>query len=453
MSRVALRELKAIFPGDQFIDDPDLLESYSRDGSAAFGIPEVVVRPHSVAQIIRLVELAGRYEFPITPRGMGTGLAGGAVPVKGGVVVSFEKMNRILELDEDNFMVRVEPGIINGEVKREAEKRGLFYPPDPASFETSSIGGNVATNAGGPRCVKYGTTRDYVLSLDVVLPSGDFIKTGACTRKSAVGYDLTRLITGSEGTLAIITAVTLRLVPLPFSPDTILASAPDLESAMHTVSRILSSRILPSVVEFMDNRCLALVKDSLPSDLDPEGVALLVEFDDPPELRQRLFERLLEIFEKNGITGVVVATDSVKRSRLWELRRKISLTIENSHEVYIPEDVVVPVSSIAAFVRELPFFEKEYGFTIYAFGHAGDGNIHLNITASSRIEKGRIEAGIKHILKRVLEFGGSISGEHGIGCVKRDYIGLEVSGRSLELQKGLKRLFDPRNILNPGKIF
>ncbi|SFM79670.1 FAD-binding oxidoreductase [Thermodesulforhabdus norvegica] len=453
VSRVALGELRSLFPDDEYVDDPDLLQPYGRDASTLFSLPEAVVKPRSVDQIVRLVKLAEKYHFPITPRGMGTGLAGGAVPVCGGVVVSFEKMNRVLELDEENFLIRVEPGIVNGDVKIEVEKRGLFYPPDPASFETCSIGGNVATNAGGPRCVKYGTTRDYVLSLEAVLPSGDLVKTGARTRKSVVGYDMTGLITGSEGTLAIITSATLRLIHLPFPADTILALAPDLESAMMSVSGILGSRILPSVIEFMDGRCLELVKEPLPFRFEENAVALLVEIDDPPELRHGLLERLANIFEKHGVNEIILATDSAKRSSLWEIRRMISLTIERSHELYIPEDVVVPLASIAAFVKELPFFEREYDLTIYTFGHAGDGNIHLNITASASLEKTRLEEGIRHILRRVVEFGGSISGEHGIGYVKKNYIDLEVSKRSLELQRGLKRLFDPKNILNPGKIF
>lgn len=430
------------------------LADFARDATPLECMPELVVEPTTTAQVQALMRLANVHRFPVTPRGLGTGLAGGAVPVCGGVVLSLSKMNRILEVDPGNLIAVVEPGVINADLKKAAHHAGLFYPPDPASFETCSIGGNAATNAGGSSCVKYGTTRDYVLGLEAVLASGEVISTGVQTRKGVVGYDLTHLLVGSEGTLAVITKLVLKLLPRPPAVGTIAAVFSHLTDAMAAVTAILNGGLSPCALEFLDRNCLELVGELLPFDnVRQAGAFLLIQADGPPSLVDAEVEKMGEVCLRHGAFDVVMAPDSYKRERMWEVRRQVSTTIEHSSAVYIPEDVVVPIARIAEFVDILPQFEDRYGFKIYSFGHAGDGNIHLNITAQSKSALQRVEEGIHAILQKVVEMGGTISGEHGIGFAKKNFLHLELSPTSVQLQRGIKRLFDPHLILNPGKIF
>lgn len=430
------------------------LADFARDATPLDRIPELVVEPTETAQIQALMRLANVHRFPVTPRGLGTGLAGGAVPVCGGVVLSLAKMNRILEVDPSNLIAVVEPGVINADLKKAAHHAGLFYPPDPASFETCSIGGNAATNAGGSSCVKYGTTRDYVLGLEAVLPGGEAISTGVQTRKGVVGYDLTHLLVGSEGTLAVITKLMLKLLPRPPAVGTIAAVFSQLTDAMAGVTAILNNGLSPCAMEFLDRNCLELVGELLPFDnVRHAGAFLLIQADGPPSLVDAEVEKMGEVCLQHGAFDVVMAPDSYKREKMWKVRRQVSTTIEHSSAVYVPEDIVVPIARIAEFVDILPEFEDRYGFKIYSFGHAGDGNIHLNITAQSKSALQRVEQGIHAILQKVVAMGGTISGEHGIGFAKRNFLHLELSPTSLQLQRDIKRLFDPHLILNPGKIF
>lgn len=450
----ALAALRCVLGEDVVSTHPEKLAQCAEDASHTPGYPEAVVTARSEQDVVRLMELANRYRFPVTPRGMGTGLAGGASPVDGGVVLNLSAMNRIVAIDARNLLAEVDPGVVTADLKRAAKALGLYYPPDPASIETCSIGGNAATNAGGPSCVKYGVTRDYVLGLHVVLPNGSLIRTGVRTRKGVVGYDLTRLIVGSEGTLGIITRLILRLIPHPPAVTTLVALFSDMTQAMNAVSGILTSGLVPSALEFLDRRCLELVGDLLPfQEALDAGSFLLVEADGHPQVIVREIERMGEVCLEHGAREVLMAPDAAKREKMWAVRREVSLRIEHSAAVYIPEDVVVPLGEIAGFIRCIPEIERRFDLRIYCFGHAGDGNIHLNITACQECRRERVEEGVRALLDEVLKRGGTISGEHGVGVAKQPYLALEQDSELIRLQMALKKVFDPNLILNPGKIF
>ncbi len=450
-----LRELREAVGGQVVLTDPEKLAPFAKDGTVGLShAPEAVVEATTAGQVQRLLHLACRHRFPVTPRGLGTGLAGGAIPICGGVVLSLARMNRILSIEKDNLIAVVEPGVLNLDLKNAARAEGLFFPPDPASLDTCSVGGNAATNAGGPSCVKYGTTRDYVLGLEVVLASGELLSTGVQTRKGVVGYDLTHLFVGSEGTLGVITKLVLKLLPHPPAVTTMVGLFPEIGQAMQAIERILAAGHLPSALEFLDRRCLDLVGDLLPfPGADRAGVFLLVEADGVPERIQRDLEAMGGLCAEEGATEVFFAPDAARCQRMWEVRKAVSLRIEERHSLDCHEDVVVPLGRIARLVSLLPAFEMAYGMTVYAFGHAGDGNIHLNITAEDPAARPRVEEGIAALLQEVLALGGTISGEHGIGCMKKRYLSLELSAESMGVQERIKKLFDPLGILNPGKLF
>jgi D-lactate dehydrogenase (cytochrome) len=432
----------------------DKLEGFGRDATPIGQAPELVVEATSAEQIQILLQLANRHRFAVTPRGLGTGLTGGCVPVCGGVVLSLARMNRILEIDSQDLIAVVEPGVVNQALKSAAKEKGLFYPPDPASLDTCSIGGNAATNAAGASCVKYGTTRDYVLGLEAVLPTGTLIHAGALTRKGVVGYDLARLLVGSEGTLGVITRLVLKLIPHPPAVTCMVALFPTLMQAMTAVNAVLTRGHVPCAMEFLDRHCLQLIGDLLPFEgVREAGAFLLVEVDGDPAVIDRQMERIGQIGIDCGAANVVMAPDSVKRARMWEVRREVSLRIERSSPVYVPEDVAVPIGKIAAFVEGLPAIERSHGIRVFSFGHAGDGNIHLNISAGAEVPGSQVDDAVRNLLERALSFGGTISGEHGIGLVKKRFLPLELTPASIRLQKQIKRVFDPNLILNPGKIF
>jgi len=441
--------------GDKcIVTDPDEVGTYGKDASGLSNPPELVIRVMETVQIQKLMRLANEYGFPVIPRGGGSGLAGGCVPVLGGVVLSLEKLNRIISVDTKNLIAEVEPGTITEVLRNAVRQKGLFFPPDPAGMDQSTIGGNAATNAGGPSCLKYGTTKDYILGLEAVLPSGRMINTGTRTRKGVVGYDLTQLLVGSEGTLCVITGLILKLIPFPPAVRGITAVFSDLPTAMQAVTEILNRGHLPSAIEFLDAKCLFLVKDILPFHVPGETSALLiVEVDGDPEQTKQEVKAIGRILEEVGSTHLMPAFSEQERKDIWSVRRQVSLRIHDHYSLYIPEDVVVPIEKIPVLVGELPEFEDEYGFEIYAFGHAGDGNIHLNITAQNRDNMHRVEMGVRAILARVIEMGGTISGEHGIGKAKKQYLSMELSTESIRLQTEIKKVFDPNMILNPGKIF
>ena len=449
-----LRRIRQAVGDKALILDASVRETFGKDATETGFLPDAVVEATTVQQVEALLKLANEVRFPVTPRGTGTGLTGGSVPVFGGVTLSLERMNRILRIDAANLVAEVEPGVVNGDLKKAARELGLFYPPDPASFETCSLGGNVATNAGGASCVKYGTTRDYVLGLEAVLPTGNRIITGVQTRKGVVGYDLTRLLVGSEGTLGVITRLILKLIPLPPAVMTLVAFFPDLPSAMHGVMQILSMGYTPCALEFLDRHCLELVGNLLPFEgVGNAGAFLLVEADGAPRSVEREIEEMGELCIEAGACQAFLAPDSVKRSKMWDVRREVSLRIEQGASLYVPEDVVVPLGRISELVEGLPELESRFRVRIYSFGHAGDGNIHLNFTSRSWDSIDRVQGAIEAVLDKVLAMGGTISGEHGVGLVKKHFMARELCVESLRLQREIKRVFDPNNILNPGKLF
>ncbi|MDO9515150.1 MAG: FAD-linked oxidase C-terminal domain-containing protein [Syntrophales bacterium] len=449
-----LSKIKEAVGTDAVIQDPEKLIEFGKDAAEDAHIPDLVVEATSARQIQKLLRLANRHCFPVTPRGLGTGLAGGSVPLFGGVLLSLAKMNRILAIEQDNLIAVVEPGVVTLDLQNAVKEKGLFYPPDPASLDTCSIGGNAATNAGGPACVKYGTTRDYILGLEAVLPSGEIIKAGVRTRKGVVGYDLRHLLLGSEGTLGVLTKLILKLIPLPQAITTMVAFFPKLTSAMESVTAMLIRGHVPCAVEFLDDRCLEITKDMLPfKEAQSAKAMLIIETDGVQDVIERQMEAIGEICLECSATDVIMAPDSLKRARIWEIRRAVSLRIEERFPLFLHEDVVVPIGKIAELVGGLRGLEEMYGMNVYSYGHAGDGNIHVNITAEDPKNRDRIEEGIKDLLRKVLSIGGTISGEHGIGIAKKRFLSMELSAESIRIQKAIKDIFDPNQILNPGKIF
>ena len=444
---------EAVGPGAVVLDPEKLIE-FGKDATEDSCTPDLVVEATSARQIQALLRLANRHGFPVTPRGLGTGLAGGSVPLFGGVLLSLAKMNHILAIEQDNLIAVVEPGVITLDLQNAVKEKDLFYPPDPASLDTCSIGGNAATNAGGPACVKYGTTRDYVLGLEAVLPSGEIIEVGVRTRKGVVGYDLRHLLLGSEGTLGVITKLILKLIPLPQAITTMVAFFPKLTSAMEAVTAMLIRGHVPCAAEFLDDRCLEITKDLLPfEEAQLAKAMLIIETDGIQDVIEGQMEAIGQICMECGATDAIMAPDSLKRARVWEIRRAVSLRIEERFPLFLHEDVVVPIGKIAELVGGLRELEGMYGMNVYSYGHAGDGNIHVNITAEDRKNMARIEDGIRDLLRRVLSMGGTISGEHGIGIAKKRFLPMELSPESIRIQKAIKEIFDPHRILNPGKIF
>jgi len=448
-----LDEIRAAVGGSAVLATEKDLDAASADATTERRRPEAVVRPASAGQVSALLTLANARRFPVTPRGTGTGLAGGALAFHGGVVLDLSAMDE-LAVEPANLLAVAGPGALTQTLRQEAEKHGLFYPPDPASLKDSTLGGNAATNAGGPACVKYGVTKNYVLGLEAVLPTGEIVTCGTRTRKGVVGYDLAQLLVGSEGTLGVITKLFLKLIPLPRAVRTQVAVFPNLSEAVGGVAAIMAGGCCPSACEFLDPRCLALVGDLLPfRDLPENASLLLLETDGSDSAADADMALVSEVCKKSGALHLLPAAGPAERESLWNVRRQVSLRIHNAWPVYVPEDVVLPLAEIAGFVAELPKYEKEFGFTVYAFGHAGDGNIHLNITAPDRSTLDRVEAGTVALLKRVLELGGTMSGEHGIGFTKQRFLGLELSPASMRAQAAIKKALDPNGILNPGKLF
>ncbi|MCX5813292.1 MAG: FAD-binding protein [Proteobacteria bacterium] len=428
---------------------------YSYDARTDGAIPDLIVFPSSSGEVAQILILANKYLFPVIPRGQGSGLTGGAVPLNGGIVLSFTRMNSILEIDTKNLIAIVEPGAITFLLQEEVAKYGLFYPPDPASYKYSSIGGNAAECAGGPNSLKYGVTRDYVLGLEVVKPTGEIIQTGVKTMKGVVGYDLTRLFVGSEGTLGVITKIILKLIPLPEAKATILALFQEVEDAAETVSAIIAARIVPSTIEFLDRASIKCSEQANPMGL-PEGIGglLLIEVDGNEEAIRSQAEKVKKIVLENKAIQCTVTQDPIEADKLWLARRTLSQATYNLNPVKIAEDVVVPRSKIPVLIRALEEMEKKYGIPILSFGHAGDGNFHVSIMIQDTAEdREKAEEAVKEIFAETIKLGGTLSGEHGIGISKAPYIGMELSPETIATMKDIKKLFDPNNILNPGKIF
>jgi glycolate oxidase len=432
--------------------------AYGTDALKKGQSADAVVLPGTTEEVAAVVRLCAEYRIPIVPRGAGTGYTGGAVPTQGGIVISLERMNRILEIDEANLLAVVEPNVITGDLQDAVEKVGLFYPPDPASLRQSVIGGNVAECAGGPRAFKYGTTKQYVLGLEAVLPTGEIVETGGKVVKNVVGYDLTHLLVGSEGTLAIITKVILRLVPKPPVQETLRATFPTVDAAVAAVTAIIRARVVPAAVELIDGDSLDAVAQYLQTrSLAPQGTAaiLLVEVDGVPAAVVDEANRVERALVESGATEVLHARDQADRQELWRVRRELSLSLRTLAPLKINHDVVVPKGRIPALFELVRRIRSECRLRIPCFGHAGDGNIHVNIMVdpADADEMRRARDAERALFEGVVALEGSISGEHGIGFSKARFLPLELSADEIALMKRVKAAFDPHGILNPGKIF
>ena len=456
MNKAIYKDLEKIVGPEHITDRDTDRQCYAYDATQIQAWPDGVVFPGTTKEIAAIMRLANTHQFPVVPRGAGSGMSGGSVPIQGGVVVVLLRMNRIIKIDVNNFLAVVEPGVITRDLQQAVEAEGLFYPPDPSSSHFSTLGGNLAECAGGGRAVKYGVTRDYVLGLEVVLPSGEILRTGVRTAKGVVGYDLTRLMVGSEGTLGIITEMVLKLIPLPEARQTILAFFDQMTLAARSVVEIFRAGILPSTLEFMDHSSISCVEEYLHLGLPTQAQALLlVEVDGDREAVARLGETIQQLCRQIGATGVKRATTPQEADELWKARRAISPALFRLRPNKINEDIVVPRDKIPEAVDRFEEISRRFGLLIVSFGHAGDGNIHVNIMFDGKKpeEKKRAQEAVVEIFQTVLDLGGTISGEHGIGLTKAPFLSLELDPVSLALMKKIKDLFDPNHILNPGKIF
>jgi len=438
------------------LDDPATIDACAADALGRGHPPDLVVRPADTAQVAAVARLCQNHRVPLVVRGAGTGYTGGAVPVHGGVVLSVERLNRILEIDEVNLTAVVEPAVITGDLQRAVEARGLFYPPDPASLEMSSIGGNVAECAGGPRAFKYGTTKRYVLGLEAVLPTGEIIHTGSKAVKNVVGYDLTQLLVGSEGTLAIVTRITLRLLPHPPARATVSAAFGDISGAVDGVTALVRLGVIPAAVELIDGDSLRAVEAHVGRSVAPGASALLiVESDGVPAAVQDEIDRASSALAASGALWISRAANDEEREALWTVRRQLSLALRATGLVKINHDVVVPRGRVPELFEEVERLKTAHSLRIACFGHAGDGNIHVNLMLQpgDAAEMARAKVAERELFTRVVALEGSISGEHGIGFAKAPYLSIELSPDEIALMQRVKHAFDPAGILNPGKIF
>jgi glycolate oxidase len=427
------------------------LIAYSYDATAVAYPPDCVVFPSNAEEVSGVLKLAAREVFPVVPRGAGTGFTGGSLAVRAGVVMSFERMAGIKEIDASNLTAEVEPGVITGDFQDEVEAMGLFYPPDPTSVKVSTIGGNIAECAGGPRAIKYGVTRDYVLGLEVVLPTGELVFTGGKkTLKGVAGYDLTRLIVGSEGTLGVVTKAHLKLLPLPQAKKTMLARFSDIETAFAAVEAIIGEKVIPSTLEIIDDVTLDCMGETV---IGRGGAALIIEVDgwrEAVEKEGSIIRGLL-----SGAMEFRIAADKNEVKDIWNVRRSISPALSKIKPTKLNEDVVVPRGALVSFIKGVRDISKKRAVIIACFGHAGDGNIHVNVMVDKNdpVEFRNGTLAVEDIFSLAVGLGGTISGEHGVGITKAPYLGMELSADTIAVMKKIKDALDPAGILNPGKIF
>ncbi|MGD6899594.1 glycolate oxidase subunit GlcD [Bacillus infantis] len=455
--KAAKEKLTAIAGIDQYDDSNAVRLVYSYDATPNFqSLPDAVISPRNTGEVSEIVKVCSEYSIPIVPRGSGTNLCAGTCPTEGGLVILFKHMNRILDLDEENLTITVQPGLVTLDLIREAETKGLFYPPDPSSMKISTIGGNINENSGGLRGLKYGVTRDYVMGLEAVLANGDIIRTGGKLAKDVAGYDFTRLFTGSEGTLGIITEATLKLIPMPETKKTMLALYQDLEAAAKTVSKIIANKIIPATLEFLDQPTLEVVEEfaqiGLPTDVK---AVLLIEQDGPREVVERDMAKMESICREESAVSVQVAKTAAEAEALTAARRAALSALARLKPTTILEDATVPRSEIANMVRSINEIASKYDLKICTFGHAGDGNLHPTCPTDARNkeEMERVEKAFAEIFAKAIELGGTITGEHGVGVMKAPYLELKLGSEGIAAMQAVKAALDPKNIMNPGKIF
>jgi glycolate oxidase len=451
----AKRELVAALGPSKVIDERAGCERFARDESEAIGrVPDVVVVAERAEDVAAALMVADRCDVPITPRAGGTGRTGGAVPVAGGILLATHALAQVKEIDRRDRLAVVQPGVVTGELHALVEKEGLFYPPDPNSLASCMIGGNVAENAGGPRAFKYGVTREYVLGLEACLIGGRVLRTGRRTVKGVTGYDVTALLVGSEGTLAVFTEATLRLVSKPPHVATALALFSGVQAAAAAVTAIVEAGLVPRCLELLDAATLDAVRANKVA-IDPRAQAmLLIELDGEEVEADRALERLGELLAgREGVVDVVVAQDAAQRARLWEARRALSPATRKLAKYKLSEDIVVPRTQIASLLAEVERIGERTGVRHLTYGHAGDGNLHVNFLWNDEGERDAVERAIDALMRATVALGGTLSGEHGIGVAKAAYLPIEQSPELIAVQRDLKRVFDPKELLNPGKIF
>ncbi len=452
----AVEELRAAIPRERVNVDAEKLETYGRDESG-LGVfpPEILVLAESAADVQHVFAVATRHRVPVVPVGARSGKSGGILAVAGGIALSLERMSRIVEIRPEDLTARVQPGMITGAFQAEVEKHGLFYPPDPNSADLCSLGGNVAENAGGPRALKYGVTREYVLGLEVVLPTGELVRTGRQTIKGVAGYDLTALLVGSEGTLGIVTEITVKLLPRPRHVATALVVFRTVEDAARAISRVLAAGVIPRCLELLDDVSVEACASGAPFKFPAgAGAAVLVETDGNDE--EGVFAeivRVAELVQADAAGEVIVAQNEAQRRDIWETRKYLSVNLKALHPLKLSEDIAVPRSKIPEMVRRTREIGARHGFLVATYGHAGDGNLHANVLFDREEERSRVEAAVGEVLRTAVDLGGTITGEHGVGLAKRDYLEYEQGAVLVALQRRLKAVFDPLGILNPGKIF
>lgn len=463
-----IESLEKLVGKEIIFTNPEILSNYASDYTEDITcLPQVVVTPNSTSDISKVLAFCNDHKIPVTPRGAGTGLSGGSIPVNGGVSLSMEKFDRIIAIDEENFQATVESGVINDHFQTAVKERGLFYPPDPASKGSCFLGGNIAHSSGGPKALKYGTTKDYVLNLEVVLPDGKIIWTGSDTLKNSTGYNLTQLFLGSEGTLGVVTKIVFKLLPLPQHDLLMLAKFNSIEDACKTVPQIFTKGVQPSALELMERNAIEFVQKhgsesqkKITQEMlskDSTEAFLLIEVDGND--MDNLFtdcEKINEVLESNNASEVQFADSSDQKERIWQIRRNIGEMVK-LHSIFKEEDTVVKRANLPKLMAGVKAIGKEYHFESVCYGHAGDGNLHINIikgTMSDDQWNGKhLEEGIRKIFRLCKEFGGTISGEHGIGLVQKKYMNEVLTETHIELMKGIKKTFDPNGILNPGKIW
>lgn len=451
-----LTTLKEAFPPTQLYSDPSDCWVYGYDNSRRHVLAEAVIFALSHEDIVKAVKLCHEYGIPLTARGRASGTTGAAIPVRGGVVLSLERMDKILNMDPANRAITVEPGVLNASVQAEAKKHGLFWPPDPTSAPYCSIGGNLACNAAGPRSLKYGTTRENTLGLHAVTGTGDTLHCGVYTTKGVVGYDLTRLLIGSEGTLGIISQATLKLVPLTQTKRTIRAFYRDIESAAQAVTQIMSQPITPCGCEFIDGNAIQMIREHAHADL-PEnaGSMLMIEVDGSHAGIDSDVALMQQAAQHPGLLDLTVAADQAEADRLWAIRKSLSQALRSLSPHKINEDVVVPISNIPALLHYTQTLAEEFNIKIVNFGHAGNGNFHVNLLVDpfDPVMGPQAKTCLNLLFDKVIALQGTLSGEHGVGIEKRDYVNKELDPTTLLLMKQIKAQFDPKGILNPGKFF